>query len=203
MAVPPSSRARTATVTVPRALLIVLSSMLLVTLLAVAFLIGRESGRAETAAPDLTVTTLPAPVEPAPARRVAPRPRPTPAPRPPADDSAPAPPVPPTSPPPPTPAALPVAPAEPAADPRERAAVARYFEEFDTIAGSDAGTGNPEAMAMALLNQATGGDWSQFDELANTQRLMLRQLRGLLVPPVCREYHQKIMGSSHECMQGE
>ena len=144
-----TSRARTGTVTVPRALLIVLSGTLLATLLAVAFLLGREAGRTETAAPDLLAEASPAPVEPAPA--------------------------------------------EPAVDPRERAAVARYFEEFDEIAGSNAGAGNSETMAMALLSQATGGDWSRFDELGDTQRVMLRRLRGLRVPPVCREYHQKMI----------
>ncbi len=39
----------------PRALLIVLTGMLLATLLAVAFLLGREAGRAEPAATDLIV----------------------------------------------------------------------------------------------------------------------------------------------------
>ena len=62
--------------------------------------------------------------------------------------------------------------------------MARYFEEFDEIAGSNAGAGNPETIAMALLSQATGGDWSQFDELGASQRVMLRRLRGLRVPPV-------------------
>ena len=84
MAVPPTSRARTGTVTVPRALLIVLSGTLLATLLAVAFLLGLEAGRTETAAPDLLAEASPAPVEPAPARRTAPQPRPRPAPPPPA-----------------------------------------------------------------------------------------------------------------------
>ena len=51
----------------------------------------------------------------------------------------------------------------------------------------------PETMAMALLSQATGGDWSQFDQLGDTQRSMLRRLRGLRVPPVCREYHRKMV----------
>ena len=184
----------------PRALLIALSGMLLATLLAVAFLLGREAGRAETAA-DLVAEAPPAPVEPTPARRAAPRPRPRPDPpsrpsrpsRPPRNDPEPAPPSGPTTPPPPTPAPGPAAPAEPAADLRERAAVARYFEEFDEIAGSNADAGNPDAMAMALLSQATGGDWSQFDELGDNQRVMLRQLRGLRVPPVCREYHQRMI----------
>jgi len=86
---------------VPRALLIVLSGMLLATLLAVAFLLGRDAGRAQTGAGNLLAAA--APVEPAPARRAAPRPRPAPPPRPPRDDPDPAPPSGPTTPPPPTP----------------------------------------------------------------------------------------------------
>ena len=72
----------------PRALLIVLSGILLATLLAVAFLLGRDAGRAKTGAGDLLAAA--APVKPAPARRAAPRPRPAPPPRPPRDDPDPA-----------------------------------------------------------------------------------------------------------------
>ena len=195
MAVPPTSRARTGTVAVPRAVLIVLSGMLLATLLAVAFLLGREAGRTQTAAPVLLAEAPPAPLEPAPAGHAAARPRPRPEPRSRVDPRVEpdrSPPSPPTPRPPPAPAPEPVAPAVPGVDPRERAAVARYFEEVDEIAGSNAGAGDPETMAMALLSQATGGDWSQFNELGGTQRSMLRRLRGLRVPPVCREYHQKM-----------
>ena len=176
---------------VPRALLLTLSGLLLATLLVVAFLLGREAGRAETAAPDQLAEASLAPVEPAPARRAAPRPRPEPPPRPRRNDPEPPPPSRSATPPPPTPA--PVAPVTPTIDPRERAAVARYFEEFDEIAGSNVGAGDAETMAMALLSQATGGDWSQFDELGDSQRAALQRLRGLQVPPVCRDYHQQMI----------
>ena len=192
MAVPPPSGARTGTVAVPRALLFVLSGLLVATLLAVAFLIGRDAGRAETAAADLLAEAPPASVEPAPSRPTGARPRTRP--EPPArvePDPASASPRPTRAPPEPTPALAP--PAEPAVDPRERAAVARYFEEVAEISGSTAGVGDPETMAMALLSQATGGDWSQFDELGDTQRSMARRLGRLRVPPVCREYHQKMV----------
>ena len=193
MAVPPPSGARTGTVAVPRALLFVLSGLLVATLLAVAFLIGRDVGRAETAAAtDLLAEAPPVSVEPPPSRRTVARPRP----RPEASarvepDPAPASPRPTRAAPAPTPALAP--PAEPAVDPRERAAVARYFEEVAEISGSTAGVGDPETMATALLSQATGGDWSQFDELGDTQRSMARRLGRLRVPPVCWEYHQKMV----------
>ena len=196
MGVPPTPGARTGAIVVPRALLIALTGVLLAALLAVAFLLGRETGRAERDAPDLVAAA--APVEPAPPTPSAPRtrrelpPRPT---RPRPSDPEPAPrssraisPVPP-------PAPEPETAAEPAVDAGERAAVARYFEEFDEIAAGSAGPGDPQtmAMAMALLGQATGGDWGQFDELGDTQRTMLRRLRGLRVPTACREYHQKMV----------
>ena len=193
MAVPPTSGARTGTVAVPRTLLFVLSGLLLATLLAVAFLLGREAGREETAAPDQLADASPAPIAPEQARRAAPPPRPEPSPRPQRDDAEQARPSRSTSTTPPPPAPVPVTPAEPAIDLRERAAVARYFEEVDAIAGNNVGTGDPETMAMALVSQATGGDWSQFDELGDSQRAALRRLRGLRVPSVCRDYHQQMV----------
>ena len=187
----PTPGARTGTVVVPRALLLGLSGLLLATLLAVAFLLGREAGRAETAS-DQTAEAAPAQVEPAPVRRAAPRSRSALPPRVRRDDPEPARPSRSVSTtPPPTPA--PVTPAAPTIDARERAAVARYFDEFDAIAGGNAGAGDVDTMAMALLSQATGGDWSRFDELGDSQRAALRQLRGLRVPPVCRDYHQQMI----------
>ena len=189
MGFPPTPPAHTGTVVVPRALVLALSGLLLVALLAVAFLLGREAGRAETAPRDQLADASPAPVEPAQARSEAPRPR--------ADAPEPARPAPSTSttprPPVPVPAPAPVAPVEPPIDPRERAAVARYFEEVEAIAGDNAGTGDPETMAMALLSQATGGDWSQFDALGDGQRTAVRRLRALRVPPACRNYHQQMI----------
>ena len=193
MAAPPTPGARTRTVAVPRALLIALAGLLVATLVTSAFLLGREAGRAETAAAtDVAADAPPATVEPDPSRRTATRPRPRPAP-PRRVEPDPAPPPRSTTFPPPAPAPRPSAPAEPAVDPTERAAVARYFEQVDEISGGAAGAGDPETMAMAMLTQATSGDWSQFDELGDTQRSMARRLRGLRVPPVCRDYHQKMV----------
>ena len=173
MGFPPTPGARKGTVLVPRALLLALSGLLLAALLAVASLLGREAGRAETAPPDQLADAAQAPVEPARTGRAGPRPRTEPAPRPRRDDPEPARPSPSTTPRPPVPvpAPAPVAPAEPTIDPRERAAVARYFEEVE----------------------ATGGDWSQFDALGDGQRAAVRRLRALRVPPACRDYHQQMI----------
>ncbi|HJN46290.1 MAG: hypothetical protein CL477_01600 [Acidobacteria bacterium] len=77
MAVPPTPRARTGAVPVPRVLLVVGSAVLLTALLAVAYLLGREVGRTEQVATSVGTEAAPAPVEPtAPPRGTATRHRP-------------------------------------------------------------------------------------------------------------------------------
>ncbi|MDP6579874.1 MAG: hypothetical protein QF681_04380 [Vicinamibacterales bacterium] len=177
----------------PRSLLVLGSTVLLTALLVVAYLLGRDAGRTEQAATGPPAAVAPEPVEPTvPPRattRQSPRPqRPSaPAPLPPLTQPSPA------SPPSPAPVSEPAAPDDPVVDARERAEVARYFEQVDEVAGSSGGAGDPETLAMALLSQATGGDWSQFDELGDTQRSMLRRLRRLQVPSPCRNYHEKMV----------
>ena len=192
MAVPTTSRTWTGTVTVPRGLLVALTTMLVAALLAVAFLLGRVAGRSEDAVPAPVAEAPPAQLEPASNPPTAARPGARPEPSTPAEPT-PARTRPAVTSPPPAPAPEPAPPAEPVIDPVERAAVARYFEEVDSIAGADAGAGDPETLAMALLSQATGGDWSPFDELGDTQRSMRRRLRGVQVPPACLAYHQKMV----------
>ena len=46
---------------------------------------------------------------------------------------------------------------------------------------------------MALLSQAASGDWSAFDQLGDTQRVMLRRFQRLQVPEACRLYHNKMV----------
>ena len=56
--------------------------------------------------------------------------------------------------------------------------------------------GDPKSMAMAMLGQATSGDWTQFDALADAQRAMVRQLRAVHAPagcPDCRTHHQQMI----------
>lgn len=84
----------------------------------------------------------------------------------------------------------------PTIDARIQTAVARYLDEVDAIATGSAGAGDPESIAMAMLGQATSGDWTQFDELRDTQRAMARRLRAVRSPPECgdcRAYHQQML----------
>ena len=208
MAVPPTSGAPRGTIAVPRSLLILLSAALVAALLTIAFLLGRETERAgppviaaaAVAEPPLTTpdtarvagdTSRPADARAAtpPASRSRPPRLPSRLPQsPPTERGSASPPA----------ASPPVAnaPAPAPVDAGERAAVARYLEQVDAIATEGSGMGNPESMAMAMLGQATSGDWTQFDELSDTQRAMVRQLRGVRAPAgcsECRAYHQQMI----------
>ena len=60
-------------------------------------------------------------------------------------------------------------------------------------------------MAMAMLGQATSGDWTQFDALADAQRAMVRQLRAVHAPagcPDCRTHHQQMITLLEEVKNG-
>jgi hypothetical protein len=172
--------------------------VLLTALLAVAYLLGREAGRTEHIATGVGTEALAGSVEPTLTARAVPQQAPRPQ-APPESaavaDPAPAPRVPPLTVTATSRVALPepATPDAPPLDQADRAAVARYFDEVDQIAGNSGGAGDPEALAMAMLTQATGGDWRQFDELGETQRTTLRRLRSVRVPPPCREYHQKMV----------
>jgi hypothetical protein len=189
-------------------LLILLSAALVAALLTIAFLLGRETERAgppliaaaAVAESPLTTpdtarvagdTSRPADARAAtpPASRSRPPRLPSRLPQsPPTERGSASPPA----------ASPPVAnaPAPAPVDAGERAAVARYLEQVDAIATEGSGMGNPESMAMAMLGQATNGDWTQFDELSDTQRAMVRQLRGVRAPAgcsECRAYHQQMI----------
>ena len=74
--------------------------------------------------------------------------------------------------------------------------MARYLDEIERLSDRNAGAGDPDTMARALLSQATGGDWREFDALADTQRSMVRDLRRIRVPAFCgdcQQYHQKML----------
>lgn len=217
MAVPPTSGAPRGTIAVPRSLLILLSAALVAALLTIAFLLGRETERAGPPLIAAAAVAEPSLTTPDTARVAGDTSRPAGAPDTsrPADARAATPPASRSRPPrlpsrlpqsPPTergsaspPAASPPvanAPAPAPVDAGERAAVARYLEQVDAIATEGSGMGNPESMAMAMLGQATSGDWTQFDELSDTQRAMVRQLRGVRAPAgcsECRAYHQQMI----------
>ena len=191
---------RHGTITVPRAVIGLLVVALLAALLVVAYLLGRDAGRAERATAAVEPVVAPETPTASPAARAEtptrPPTRPEPRPTRPASpgqttETAADPPATTPSPPP-----APAAPSGPRIDPQERTAVARYLDEIDRLSSTQTGVGNPDAMAQALLSQATSGDWRQFDELGDTQREMVRQLRRVRVPATCadcRDYHEKMV----------
>ena len=195
---PPRAPTPKSTVEVPRSLIILLVCGLVACLVGLAYLIGRDSGRAptepvtaSTSPPDRDAAqTAPAAATSVPAarppRRTPPVGRSSPAASPRFDPASSV-----SEPPPaPTPAPAPRASVRESTTPRD--AVARYFEDLDAIGrdGLSVG-GDPETLAMAILGQATTGDASAFDELANEQRSALARLRAITPPAPARDHHRR------------
>jgi hypothetical protein len=176
-----------ATVVVPRNLLIGLGAGLGVALLALAFLLGRETGprsKGVAAPSSATASTqeLQAPafdpgramsLPPGSARTEA---RATEAPR--AD------------------AGIVTGPGisttHAAVDPNVRAAVTRYFGELDAIEAVAKTWSDPEQLAMEIVQQTATGDSHGLDALVATQRQARERLRAVAVPDVCREHHAQV-----------
>jgi hypothetical protein len=182
---PPASRSHAARgplrsgVEVPRGLLAGLVGALVLCLVALAFLIGRELGRRQAApsfalAPPVPFVSLPTPAPP-------------PAPLP--ESTAPAW---------PTPMPSPGAGAEPAPEQGKTAAgesqaVARYFAELDAVQGQFAELQNPERLAQALLQQLSSGDSSGFDRLLDTLRQARERLVAIPTPAPCEEHQRRTL----------
>ena len=162
-----------------RRVIIVLSVSLAVSLVAVGFLIGRESNRPSpllnvpVIAPTLPAITEPAP--PLPSIAAAPSP------------ARPAPPKPPTGPhrltaPSPLPAD---------GDTSEKAAVERYFAATDPLQNAD--VDNPEAAGNSLMEAASSGDLSGLRALTAKAHAAEAKARALTPPPACAAYHQQLL----------
>ncbi len=180
LAAPPSR----STVELPRGVVVGLGGALVVALLALAFLLGRQTA---APAPEPAV----ADAEPAPPAADPVEPGPLAAP-----EAFPA--APPTPEPEPTLAAqlelAPEAPGPPAratvtAEPDERAAVASYFAQIAQVEAAVRTWGDPQQLAMQLVQQATQGNRRGLDELAATARQARETLRGVTAPPACLEHH--------------
>jgi hypothetical protein len=172
-----------------------LAVALAASLLAVAYLMGRESLRAEpavTAAPARPApppmlppaTDVMAPVLP-PATEVGEVPPPNGAP----DHAVERPPA-------PAPGSIPEPPAAAALQVDAAAAgrVAAYFARLGKISGSGLNDPSQEA-AQRLLGAALQGDTTALDGLvADTERAE-REVQAIVVPPECAEYHRELLGS--------
>ena len=171
-----------ATVEVSRGLLIALVTASIAGVLAVTYLVGRESGRRPPPVPATTITLASAGGAPPDTRSV-----PT------ADASAPTLPaseIPPA-------ASRMRAPTETlspnaASSPHDtlRDDVASYFREVDTIQGQASSGGDPQALAQKLLEQAASGDMSGLDALAAANQKVRDGLRAIPVPAPCQGHHR-------------
>lgn len=179
----PPAREAPATVELPRGALIALCAALGVTLLALAFLLGRVTARP---APQLAQATPAeaAPATPVPGVAEAPDPLQPAAP----PESAP-------------PEALSRAgtPA-PSVNPSERAAVAAYFAQLERLEASGKTWGDPQQLALQLVQQSAQGDRRAFEELLSTERQARESLRALPVPPACREHHAEALALMDEAI---
>jgi len=88
--------------------------------------------------------------------------------------------------------------ATPAATDKVRDDVARYFREVEAIQSQAKASGDPEAFARTLLEQAVKGDASGFDGLTAANRKVFDALRGVQVPEPCREHHRLTVGLLEE-----
>jgi len=178
------ARSSRETVEIPRRWLVLLAGGLILALLLIAYLVGRESGRRSAAA-----------VEPSPA--VA-------APEPDEyddyeedyghgylDDEPPVEtePAPAYDPWPQEQRPVEAAPPAPAPDP-QAAAVAAYFTELETLERGAKYWNNPQELAMQLVGQGAQGDTSGFRQLVETQRNARRQIEAMTVPGPCLEHHR-------------
>jgi hypothetical protein len=164
------------TVALPRWVVGVLVGLCAVSVLAVAFLLGRASARVPTGTATGGNTTGPAQAA---GMSSAPR---APSTEPPEAGEASDPRL----------ASGPATGTEPAAGGRlDAAAVAAYFRQMDAI-GAEAKAGqDPQSLARTVLDQALSGNMGGIEGLIATQRSLEVRLQQIQPPPSCSEYHRR------------
>lgn len=76
------------------------------------------------------------------------------------------------------------------ARPEDRgASVAAYFQDVDVI-HTEEGAGDPNAFAMNLIKGGLGGATSGFDQLITDTKQMELEMQRLTPPPSCESYHK-------------
>lgn len=203
--VPPKTPAgRPPKIEIPRGMLVAILAALAISVVALAFLLGRESTGGRTAG---TSPTPPAVATPTVALAQAPTPAATPTPEmaDPFFESEPNPPsatvspqagVAPTAPTPTTP----TAPVAPGPDTAARDAVARYFQEVEAIQSGGKYWSDPEALARTLIEEGAKGDASGFDNLLGAQQRVLEQLAQVAAPAPCQEHHRRSVALLEEAI---
>jgi hypothetical protein len=154
-------------VQVSKSVLFVFGAAFIFLLAVLAFLLGRESARKDTAAgPPVAFVAPPA----APSPAAPPTPEPAPEARPLPDDHAQPPPQ----------------------DAEVRAAVRQYFREMDQ-AQDQGSIGDPKDFAQKLLTGMMSGDTSGFDQVVRAANVGLAKARTLAPPQPCASYHQQML----------
>lgn len=166
---------------------------LAVSLLAVAFLLGREWGRA--GAPSAPPAAGPAVIVPPPPASVAAPDRVPPIEwTPPPVEAAPAPakdtPV--------EERRTEAPPSSASADTRRRDEVSRYFLETESLQSQGKYWSDPQELAKALVEQAGKGDTSGFDRLIEANRRVHAELERMSVPDPCAEHHRLTLALMEE-----
>jgi len=82
----------------------------------------------------------------------------------------------------------------------ERRQVRRYFADVDALLQGQSFSGDPQALAQKLLQQAASGDTSGLDALFAAQEAAVRALRGLEVPPPCQEHHGRTLALAEKTL---
>lgn len=157
-------------------------------LLALAWLLGRESGRRLARDPGPPIVASPESVPSAPgiSAPIGPTPAPMPSVSAPlARAPAPAPTPAGVAPPTPTPEARTPAPPSP-----EAAAVARYFDELEALSSARYWD-DPQTLAMSIVQDLAGGGTGGIDRLRSVQVEVEAAVRRMSVPEPCREHHRR------------
>ncbi len=71
-------------------------------------------------------------------------------------------------------------------------AIASYFAKIDAI--HVAGTGDPMTFAQGILSGIEGGDTSGVDSLVESAKAALAQATSVQPPPSCADYHRRLLG---------
>jgi hypothetical protein len=84
-----------------------------------------------------------------------------------------------------------LAPAPSAGSDPGTAAVAAYFTRMDAVAAQVTAAQDPQALARTILDQTLSGNMSAFEDLIATQSALQARMAEVLPPSSCREHHQR------------
>jgi len=75
-----------------------------------------------------------------------------------------------------------------------------YFAKIDSIRSP--GAGDPMTFAQGIVGGLQAGDTSGLDSLVSSAKLALAQATSVQPPPVCAEYHRRLLESLSESVAG-